>query len=102
MKRVTHLLFGDGTVIESKTTESGQSVRLVRFDASETERLILADSLTPSKSSAPDEPTKTRKKPVRARKTDDEPISDKLLVPELDNAPTAESDVEAEETSALM
>jgi hypothetical protein len=97
LERVEHLLFGHGSVVEPRITESGKSAYLVRFDASDTDRLILADSLKPSKSSVPDEPPKKkiRKKaaaaPVkktRARKiaSTDEPISDKLLVPELDEA----------------
>jgi hypothetical protein len=98
-ERVEHILFGRGSVIEARITESGKSVCLVRFDASETDRLILAESLKPSTSSAPVEPDEAPKKgrkkvaaaPVkktRARKiaSTDEPITDKLLVPELDDA----------------
>jgi hypothetical protein len=98
MKRVTHLLFGTGTVIEPRTTEGGRAAYLVRFDASETDRLILSDRLKPSSSTPVDSgeaPKKGRKKAAagpakktRVRKiaSTDEPISDKLLVSELDEA----------------
>ena len=100
-ERVEHLLFGHGSVIESRTTESGKAVHLVRFDASETDRLILAESLKPS-SSAPDAPPKkSRKKPARARKAVDEPISDRLLVEALDDTVTGESESDSEEIQPL-
>jgi hypothetical protein len=113
MNRVAHLLFGHGSVIESRTTESGRATYLVRFDGTETDRLILADSLKPSTSLAPGEPDEAPKKngrkkaaaaPVkktRARKiaSTDEPISDKLLVPELDD--TLANAGETDETQAL-
>lgn len=114
MNRVTHLLFGTGTIVESRTTESGQSVSLIRFDSSTVDRLILTSSLKPSSSAPVDSgeaPKKGRKKAdagpakkTRARKiaSTEEPITDKLLVPELDEALTGESDVEPEETPALM
>jgi hypothetical protein len=107
MNRFTHLLFGDGVLIESPhITESGKSVCLVRFDASETTRLILTDSLKPS-SLAPGEPVKKPRRKVvkqpRARKADptDEPISDKLLVPELDDTLANAGEPETDETQAL-
>lgn len=94
MNRVEHVLFGAGTVIESRTTESRQSVSLIRFDSSTVDRLILTGSLKPS-SSAPDAPPKKAKKKAarvkgtRRRKTASLPvevISDQLLVPSLDEA----------------
>jgi hypothetical protein len=106
--RVEHLLFGHGSVVEARITESGKSACLVRFDGSESTHLILAESLKPSTSLAPGEPVKkTRRKVVkqpRARKADpaDESISDKLLVPELDDALIGGGESETEETPALM
>jgi hypothetical protein len=61
MNRVEHVLFGAGTVVEPRTTESGKAVYLVRFDGTETPRLILTDSLKPS-SSAPVDPGEASKK----------------------------------------
>jgi hypothetical protein len=108
MNRVAHLLFGHGSVIESRTTESGRATYLVRFDNSDTDRLILADSLKPTTRLAPGEPVKKPRRKVvkqpRARKADpaDESISDKLLVPELDDALIGDGESETEETLALM
>jgi hypothetical protein len=102
--RVEHPLFGHGEVIEARITESGKSAYLVQFDGSESAHLILADSLTSSKSSAPGAaPKKGRKKPTRARKADpaDESISDRLLVPELDDTLANAGEPETDETQAL-
>jgi hypothetical protein len=113
MNRVEHVLFGTGSIVESRTTESGKAVHLVRFDASETDRLILADSLKPSSSAPVDSgeaPNKGKKKAAagpakktRARKiaSTDEPISDKLLVPELDDTLANAGEPETDETQAL-
>jgi hypothetical protein len=109
MNRVTHLLFGEGVLIEPpRITESGKSVCLVRFDASETDRLILADSLKPTDSPAPgglsDVPKRRGRKNAAAvasvkktRRRKAKPISeeipDTLLVEDLDESlpPRSES-----------
>jgi hypothetical protein len=95
MNRVEHVLFGTGTVIEPRTTEGGRAAYLVRFDGTETDRLILADSLKPS-SSAPVDSGETPKKGRKKAAPPAEAVSDQLLVPELDK-PLAEPDPERSE-----
>jgi hypothetical protein len=97
MDRATHLLFGEGVLIEPpRITESGQSVSLIRFDSSTVDRLILTSSLKPSSSAPVDSgeaPKKGKKKattPVKKsrRKTASPPVeevSDRLLVEALDD-----------------
>jgi hypothetical protein len=98
MNRVEHVLFGAGTVVEPRITESGKSAYLVRFDASETDRLILASAV--KLSNTKEVKTKTKKKP-RSRKAT-EPISDELIVPELDeNLADDTLTAESEETQPL-
>lgn len=105
MNRVEHILFGTGTVVEPRMTESGSAAYLVRFDGSDTDRLILADRLKPSTSSAPDEPGETPKKgkkkaaPVKkTRRGKAKPISeeipDTLLVEDLDESLPPRSEME--------
>jgi hypothetical protein len=112
MNRFTHLLFGEGVLIEPpRITESGKSVSLIRFDSSTVDRLILTSSLKPSSSAPVDSgevPKKGKKKattPVKKsrRKTASPPVeevSDRLLVEALDDT-LAETDPEREETETL-
>lgn len=96
--RVEHPLFGHGDVIEERVTESGRQTLLIQFDASDTTHLLLAQSVTPSKTKGVK--AETKKKPRSRRVT--EPISDELIVPALDESLTDDILVaESEETRPL-
>ena len=105
--RVVHSIFGVGTILETVfTAGSNLPAAKVSFD-DDPERVLLLSALVLSETPGPASAKKPRRKVVkqpRGRKTDPvvEPITDKLLVPELDDAPTGESDIKSEETAALM
>ena len=84
LNRIFHDSYGHGVCVSEETSQSGFKVARCVFDAdSKTERVILAAFLIPSAKPAL-RATAKGKKPRKARATA-EKISDKLLVPEMED-----------------
>jgi hypothetical protein len=81
--RVKHSRYGDGISLSDGVSGNGKTASLVVFDNTPgTERTIYDSFLQPSTAAIPEAAKKI--KPKKIRKPKPEPVSDQLLVPELD------------------
>jgi hypothetical protein len=84
--RVSHPVFGLGFALAEHISGSGKPASIVVLDFNTTvERTVLDSFLSASAASLPEAAKAKPKRKPRAKKTELEPISDSLLVPEIDD-----------------